>query len=83
MCFCMLTLTVQRSLQQQKQQLQLLHYHVNLNSDEYCDEHSSSQELLMPDFPTSYRNRESQEYRAYDKVKVRKGRGQAKSDYQN
>lgn len=26
---------------------------MNPDSDEYYDEHSSSQELLMPDFPTS------------------------------
>lgn len=53
----MLTLTAQRSLQQQKPQLQLPHYHVSPDSDEYYDEHSSSQELLMPGFPTSYGDR--------------------------
>lgn len=54
-----LTWTVQKSLLQQKQQPRLLHYHVNPDSDEYYGEHFSSQELLTPDFPTSYRNRET------------------------
>lgn len=67
----MLTLTAQRSLQQRTQQLPLLRYHVNPDSDEYYDEHSSSQELLMPDCPTSYINSETQEERKYNKLKVR------------
>lgn len=79
----MLTLTVQKSLQQQKQQLQLLHYHVNPGSDEYYDEHSSSRELLMPDFPTSYRNRETQENGNIISSRSRKEEAKAKLDYQN
>lgn len=76
----MLTLTVQKSLQQQKQQLQLLRYRVNPDSAGYYDEHSFSQVLLMPDFPTSYRERETQKGYKYSKVKIKRGRSKAKLD---
>lgn len=79
----MLTLTVRRSLQQQKQQLRPLRCHVSPDSDEYYGEHSSSQELLMPGFPTSYRDREIQEEQKYNKLKIKRGRSKAKPDCQN
>lgn len=78
-----LTLTVQRSSQQQKQRLQLPRYHVNPDSGECYDEHSSSQELLMPDFPTCYRNRKTQDKWKDNQLKVGKGGSKAKLGYQN